>query len=269
MRFIATLGLLLATFSAFAQTFTGASVQTVDASRSSMREAVAAADAEWVAWVVPVSGITICSSWKDCKSGRCGSASLEHTGFSMIDDPPHATSELLIVGNLEAGQLRRVRLFDAACPVRANGERIAVLTGVMPAASIQYLASPPRASDSDQWLAALALHSHPDVVPTLIRLARHDASDKVRRSALFWLGQKAGAEAAAELRHAVDHDPKDDVREHAVFAISQLPNDRAVPMLIDLVKTHKSRRVRQKAMFWLSQSGDQRALDLIEEILTK
>jgi HEAT repeat protein len=88
----------------------------------------------------------------------------------------------------------------------------------------------------------------------------------VRKRAVFWLGQRAGAKVAGELQQAAD-DPDEEVREMAVFAVSQLPREQAVPELIKLAGSHKSAGVREKAIFWLGQTGDPRALDFIESIL--
>jgi hypothetical protein len=104
-------------------------------------------------------------------------------------------------------------------------------------------------------------------IPTLIDLARHDASSGVRGQALFWLAQKAGQRAVATLGQAVSDDPDADVRKKAVFAISQLPKDDAVPKLIELAKTHRDPEVRKQAMFWLGQTGDPRAIAFFEAVL--
>ena len=106
-------------------------------------------------------------------------------------------------------------------------------------------------------------------IDTLLELARRDPSAKVRGQALFWLGQKAGARAAAALESAVSDDPDREVRKKAVFAISQLPKDEGVPKLITLARTHRDPGVRKQAMFWLGQSGDPRAVAFFEEVLTK
>lgn len=106
-------------------------------------------------------------------------------------------------------------------------------------------------------------------IPTLIDLAKHDASSNVRGQALFWLGQKAGQRAVATLGQAVTDDPNSEVRKRAVFAISQLPKDDAVPKLIELAKTHRDPEVRKQAMFWLGQTGDPRAIDFFESVLTR
>jgi hypothetical protein len=104
-------------------------------------------------------------------------------------------------------------------------------------------------------------------IPTLIDLAKHDASSGVRAQALFWLAQKAGQRAVATLGQAVSDDPNSDVRKRAVFAISQLPKDDAVPKLIELAKTHRDPEVRKQAMFWLGQTNDPRAIAFFESVL--
>lgn len=258
---------LLFTIPALAQTFTGAAVIDVDASRG-MREAVAGAGTKWVAWTVPSSEVSICCSGN---RGGCGGCSLNGNGMMIgdIDGIARRTTTMLLAARVERGHIRKLRMFDANCPVSASGETVSLLRNVTPEASVKYLVAETHDGGDDEFLAAVSMHEAPSVVPTLIDLARHDASTKIRRGAIFWLGQKAGEKAAGELRYAVDNDPDDDVREHAVFAISQLPKDRAVPMLIELVKTHKRPKVRERALFWLAQTGDPRGLDLIEQILTK
>jgi hypothetical protein len=202
---------------------------------------------KWIGWRIPTRGSTRVS-WN-------GHQQCVSSGATVL------------ALRIERDQIDDVRFFDAVCDPGFDGLKIEMRT-MAPEASIDYLVSHlDEASDPDEVVTAIALHDHEKVVPTLIPLARNSRHREVRRQALFWLGQQAGAKAAAELRHAVDNDPDEDVRQHAVFAISQLPSDRAVPLLVELVKTHKSRKVREKAMFWLAQTDDPRALDLIESIL--
>ena len=201
--------------------------------------------ANWIAWRIPTRNNVRVNGWHQCVS----------------------TGQLVMALRMDKTTIEDVRFFDPVCEPDFDGLQLE-MREMTPEASIDFLASHLRAAnDPDEVVTAIALHEHEKVVPLLIPLARTDPSTEVRRQALFWLGQKAGAKAAGELRRAVDEDPEDTVKEHAVFAISQLPNDRAVPMLIELVKTHKSRRVRERAMFWLAQTEDPRALDLIESIL--
>jgi hypothetical protein len=179
------------------------------------------------------------------------------------------SGRLVLAVRMDGDVVEDLRFFDPVCEPDFDGLAIEMRT-MTPEASIDWLvAHLPTSDDEQELVTAIALHEDDKVIPTLIPLARNNPDRDVRRQAIFWLGQKAGTKAAAELRRAVDEDPDDEVRQHAVFAISQLPQDRSVPMLMELVKTHKSREVRKRAMFWLAQTDDPRALDLIEAILTR
>jgi HEAT repeat protein len=107
--------------------------------------------------------------------------------------------------------------------------------------------------------------------PDLLKIAKDDKiSRKVRRSAVFWLGQAAGDAATRGLTDLVEDGGQDrEVRESAVFALSQRPRDEGVPVLIKIAKENKDPELRRKAIFWLGQSDDPRALSLFEELLTK
>jgi hypothetical protein len=240
------------------------STQNVADASDGVGDAIAAigtSTSAWFGWKVPIHGHSICCNRCSLDGDRGFSINGDEDGFST-------SGEMLLLVRVEGGKVRRVRLFDAACDLDTQGKTVHMLANVSVDSSVDYLLSQVRNADREgELMAALSLHESPRVVPALIQLARHDPDTEVRRHAIFWLGQKAGAKAAGELRRSVDEDPNDDVKQHAVFAISQLPHERGVPILIDLVKTHKSRAVRERAMFWLAQTDDPRALDLIESIL--
>jgi len=107
--------------------------------------------------------------------------------------------------------------------------------------------------------------------PDLLKIARDTRlSRKVRRSAVFWVGQAAGDAATRGLTDLVDdRDADREVRESAVFALSQRPRDEGVPALIRIARDNRDPELRRKAIFWLGQSEDPRALSLFEELLTR
>ena len=107
--------------------------------------------------------------------------------------------------------------------------------------------------------------------PDLLKIARDGrVSRKVRRSAVFWIGQAAGDAATRGLTDLVDDRATDrEVRETAVFALSQRPRDEGVPALIRIARENPDPELRRKAIFWLGQSEDPRALSLFEELLTR
>lgn len=103
---------------------------------------------------------------------------------------------------------------------------------------------------------------------TILQIARSPIppTDR-RRSALFWLGQAAGAEATKDLEAIATSEEDRRLREQAVFALSQIRDDAGIPALIRLARTNGDPRVRRSAFFWLGQSEDPRALALFEAIL--
>ena len=105
--------------------------------------------------------------------------------------------------------------------------------------------------------------------PSLLQLARSSRLPmERRRSAVFWLGQAAGAAVDGALDSiAGDTGTEREVRKQAVFALSQRTSEEAVPALIRIARTNRDPELRKSALFWLGQSNDPRAIDLFEEIL--
>jgi len=105
--------------------------------------------------------------------------------------------------------------------------------------------------------------------PRLVEIARNESlRADTRKSAVFWLGQAAGAKVLEELADlAQAENVNRDIQEHAVFALSQLHDGAGVAPLLVIARTHRDPQVRKTAMFWLGQSGDDRAVALFEAIL--
>ena len=105
--------------------------------------------------------------------------------------------------------------------------------------------------------------------PSLLQLARClGVPMERRRSAVFWLGQAAGA--------AVDRSPRLHCRRPGGpseksgskrFLPCRSGFRGSVPALIRIARTNPDPELRKTALFWLGQSDDPRALDLFEEIL--
>ncbi|HEV8455789.1 MAG TPA: HEAT repeat domain-containing protein [Gemmatimonadales bacterium] len=118
-------------------------------------------------------------------------------------------------------------------------------------------------------LLPAALADSITIWPALLRLARTPAVPlETRRTAVFWLGEAAGAAAARALDSiARDSTGDRDVRKQAVFALSQRSGNQGVPALLRIARTNPDPELRKTALFWLGQSEDPRALALFEEIL--
>lgn len=207
----------------------------------------------WVAYSVPVAWRHTICSFDDSQS--------------ISDDSYRQPSSALhVLYHVDNGRIDSLRLSSPECG--ALNRSVQWIDNVDPRESVRFLRTLIDGENREiakKAVTALALHQ--GTTDDLIDIAHHNASTKIRGSALFWISQAAGARAAAVLKDAVDNDPDDDVKAKAVFGISQLPNDQSIPMLIDLMKTNRSARVRKKAAFWLGQKDDPRALKALEDLL--
>lgn len=191
---------------------------------------------------------------------NCGTVYLD--GRSSKPQP----GPVRVLLHIENHQVTRVRAIGGQCAIDAGGEPLQWAVGADAGQSEQLLAEL-AGKQIPGTIAVLAETAGPSAVPALIRLARRNASSRVREQAIFWLSQMAGEKAVGAIRDAVANDPDTRVKERAVFALSQLPHGQGVPLLIQLVKTNPNPAVRKRAMFWLGQSRDPRALAFIEQIL--
>jgi hypothetical protein len=223
----------------------------------------ATANAGWIAYAVPLlPGDRMLCDWNGESSRRAAA-------------PPTVKLEgpdtLFVFLRAEARTITRVRMFSEGCAIDAGGLPVTWLEGAAPQQSVTLLsrladaAQPRRVADGA--LAALAMHAEPSAAKALVTAARGGISTQVRGQALFWVAQRAGAQAIPTIAEAIDKDPETDVKKRAVFALSQLPANEGVPKLIEVASTHSNAAVRRQAMFWLGQSRDPRALAFFERLL--
>lgn len=90
---------------------------------------------------------------------------------------------------------------------------------------------------------------------------------KLRRTALFWAGQREETPTADIL--SVYRDGDSELREHAIFVLSQREDDAATDALIDIARRDSDTRMRGKALFWLAQKDDPRVKKLIADLVLK
>jgi hypothetical protein len=102
----------------------------------------------------------------------------------------------------------------------------------------------------------------------LDRVRDDRGSTRLRRSALFWAGQREATPTAELVRFYRDGGDTD-FREHAIFVLSQRKDDAATDALIDIAKNDSDTRMRGKALFWLAQKDDPRVTKLIADLILK
>ena len=93
-------------------------------------------------------------------------------------------------------------------------------------------------------------------------------SIRLRRSALFWAGQRE-ATPTADLLSVYRDAGNAELREHAIFVLSQRQDDAATDALMRIAREEGDTRMRGKALFWLAQKHDPRVTKLIADLIVK
>jgi HEAT repeat protein len=105
------------------------------------------------------------------------------------------------------------------------------------------------------WL--ISQKRSPDVVSTLLEVARTDPSTEVQKEAIFWLSQTHSDQAVTALDSVLFSAGTDEMRKEAIFALSQQKrDDRARQAIRRAAESEKlPEEIRGEAIFWLGQAG--------------
>jgi HEAT repeat protein len=144
--------------------------------------------------------------------------------------------------------------------------------GDTPASEFEYLRSVyPRLDDHELKEAVFHAMTQDETAGGRWLIERaHDEREptKLRRSALFWAGQRDATPTADIL--GVYRDAGDlGLREHAIFVLSQREDEAATNALIRIAREDGDTRMRGKALFWLAQKDDPRVKKLIADLLLR
>lgn len=155
------------------------------------------------------------------------------------------------------------------------------------------------ASVSEHATMAIALHDDAQVAGMLKNFVRQSSLEKVRTSAVFWIGQIGGetqfladlarnesegrevrkqaafaigiskdSDAISTLQNLFSSVTDRDVKEQIIFAASiNRDKDAAVNFLIEVAGKDNDREARKKAIFWLGQKAGERSLNALKDTL--
>lgn len=219
----------------------------------------------WVKWEVPVAqdAGTMCCLENDAgrRSGATCDLDARSWTFRTTDEVKNGPGETLSVyARVTGGKVDRVRALSSWCPVTAKGT-VRELAGVSPDDSVAWLAryAGTGKPEADHGSAAIAYHATPAATKALAGLAGTEHAQDIRQSALFWLGQRRGAEGMAVVERFATRDGDPEIREHAVFVLSQAHDGEGYARILSIAGSDNSEEVRSKALFWMAQMHDRRA----------
>jgi hypothetical protein len=216
------------------------------------------------AWVGYVEPIVPGDRHSCCWNG--GGCSLEHqsndqgvTGAGPQTVKLEGPTHLVVLYRVENRQIVKTRTYTPECDLDAGGLSFIWLTGVTAPESIRYLLSLAKSTiGTEAAVSAIALHADPAADQALEELAAPTQPDKVRRQAIFWLGNSRGRRGFEIVSRLVREDPSDKIREHAVFGLTQSKEPEALGIVAAVAHNDSSPRVRGQALFWLAQKAGQK-----------
>jgi HEAT repeat protein len=123
----------------------------------------------------------------------------------------------------------------------------------------------------DKAVFALAQVREGKSVETLKRIARTAKDTSIRKSAVFWMGQKArSADVIEFLEKVAVEDPITDIRKTALHALSQAPEGGGVEALKKVGSTAKDADTRKEAILWLGQRAKSKdVIEFLETVVLK
>jgi hypothetical protein len=226
----------------------------------------AGADPAWVGWQVPMvpGDRNLCSTWSDGASvvrvealearagGRPPAASPPSSGPVAIE---RGTS-LVLLARVVDGRLERLRAIGDDCQIDAGGRAVHWLTGITPAASIEYLDALTRAEPlgvgtnrriADTAVFAIGLHDSPAAMPVLERLTGRTTDAGLRRQAASMLASARGQAGFERVQALVRDEPDRQLRQHFVGALAQSPESETTDVLLGLAQSDVDAGVRAEA----------------------
>src|SRR5262245_27522150 len=127
-------------------------------------------------------------------------------------------------------------------------------------------------STSDRRLKEIAIsllgqHRVPATTTLLIEIAQNQPDPKLRKNAIFWVGQGGSDAAVDALMKLYDTEQNDEIKGQILFSLSQNNNPRARSKLREIASSSGSNiELRKKAIFGLSQRGGDASVDELKKI---
>ncbi len=109
----------------------------------------------------------------------------------------------------------------------------------------------------EKAIFALSQQESPKALDALRSYAeRTDVPEENREKAIFWIGQRRGAENGAYLRALYARLTAEPLKEKALFALSQRNEPENQRFLLDVARNESEKlEMRKRALFWAGQSG--------------
>jgi hypothetical protein len=226
-------------------------------------------DAFWVAYQFPVRPGVRVSTWGGNTNISRGRTS---DGIEFLANTVEAERvALFMLVRKSDGIVDKTRLINLKEEFRIHDRKVFWLGEPNDAESAAFLAAiVPTVEQRASGSILMTIGLHPEAVAgsTLLQIGRNaSSSSRLRKDAVYWLGQEVSRQSGDELERMANLDPDIEVQKQAVFALSRQNTDSAFQSLSRIAREHPNVAVRKQAIYWLGQNRDPRALDLLETLL--
>jgi hypothetical protein len=124
-----------------------------------------------------------------------------------------------------------------------------------------------RAQAQKSILFAASCHQGPQAYVFLKKAALGPSDDKVRETAIFWLGNYGDGQSLADLKEIYGKEKSVSVKKQIIFAIQLSQQKEAVEELIRIAKQDAGQEARKQAVFWLGQKASAESVKALKDIV--
>lgn len=222
---------------------------------------------------VPGSRFSVCSGDNQPAGddGCCGVYRLEDSdnNYRSSDNDQKTDTRIDVLVRVNQGAVDKIRFVGTGCRLDAGGLPFTWLTDVQADDSVAWLSRLVTADNkrqSDQAMAAIAMHETTKATVALESLASSANPLWLREKAGFWLGAGRGHEGLLALKKLGD-DPDPEFRKKLSFDLFVSHDPEAVEDLIGMAKSDKDTAVREQAIFWVGQKASKKAVATLKDVV--
>jgi HEAT repeat protein len=118
-----------------------------------------------------------------------------------------------------------------------------------------------------ELLFALGAHDTPEVGGFLKKTALGPYPRKVRKNAIFWIGNLEDRKSFEDLKEIYRKVESTELKKQVVFAFTLTDEEDAIHEMIRIARNEDKREVRKNAIFWLGQKASKEATKALTEVV--
>lgn len=188
------------------------------------------------------------------------------------EDTPSPAALLFLLDPAAGGRILDVTVLDTDQTYDFSGPPVFWLGRADNAESVSllekcYAEAHDDARAQKSLLFAASCHQGPQGYLFLKKAALGPSADKVRETAIFWLGNYGHAQSLADLKEIYGREKSLSVKKQIIFAMQLSKHKEAVEELIRIARQDANAEARKQAIFWLGQKASAESVKALKDIV--